>query len=120
MIKNVISISGLGLDCFEVRQKDGVCTIFRNKVSLLKAICLDDYYVINGEQIVLNLNISNRIKIEKLNSSCLWHYRLDHIGKDCIAKFHKGGYLGSFNYESFKRCESCLEGKLAMTPFTEK
>ena len=37
-----------------------------------------------------------------------------------MTKLHKFGSLGSFDYESFDRCESCLLGKMTKLPFKEK
>ena len=37
-----------------------------------------------------------------------------------MTKLHKDGYLGSFDWESFEQCESCLLGKMAKSPFSKK
>ena len=37
-----------------------------------------------------------------------------------MTKLHKCGSLGSFDYESFDRCESCLLGKMTKLPFPRK
>ena len=37
-----------------------------------------------------------------------------------ITKLHKSGSLGSFHYESFNTCESCLLGKMTKLPFKGK
>ena len=34
-----------------------------------------------------------------------------------MTKLHKSGSLGSFDYESFDTCESCLLGKMTKLPF---
>ena len=37
-----------------------------------------------------------------------------------MTKLHKNGSLGSFGYESFDTCESCLLGKMTKLPFKGK
>ena len=37
-----------------------------------------------------------------------------------MTKLHKSGSLGSFNYESFDTCESCLLGTMTKLPFKGK
>ena len=37
-----------------------------------------------------------------------------------MTKLHKSGSLGSFDYESYDTCESCLSGKTTKLPFKGK
>ena len=37
-----------------------------------------------------------------------------------MSKLHKQGSLGSFDYESYDTCESCLLGKMTKSPFSGK
>ena len=37
-----------------------------------------------------------------------------------MTKLHKRGSLGSFDYESYDTCESCLLGKMMKLPFKRK
>ena len=59
-------------------------------------------------------------KRDNLKSSYLWHYHLGHISERRMTELHKCGSLGSFDYESFDTCESCLLGKLTRLPFKGK
>ena len=118
--KNIISTSKLDIDGFSLSQSGGKYSISLNGTILVVARYSNGHYLISNEQLVLNINMTKKRKLEDLNSSFLWHYRLGHIGKDRISKLHRDGYLGSFDYESFETCESCLEGKMAKTPFTGK
>ena len=61
-----------------------------------------------------------RLKLESLNSSYLWHCRLGHVSDKRVSKLNKQGYIGSFDYESYDTCESCLKGKMSKTPFNKK
>ncbi|GJT31029.1 retrotransposon protein, putative, ty1-copia subclass [Tanacetum coccineum] len=56
----------------------------------------------NGN-VILNVGSSN-----DLDKSKLWHSRLRHVNKKCIAKLQKDGVLESFDYKSDDVCESCL------------
>ena len=59
-------------------------------------------------------------KRDNLKSSYLWHCRLGHISDRRMTELHKCGSLGSFDYESFDTCESCLLGKMTRLPFKGK
>ena len=63
---------------------------------------------------------TKRLKSKSLNSSYLRHCRLGHVSDKRVSKLHKQGDLGSFNYESYDTCESCLRGKMPKTPFNKK
>jgi len=58
--------------------------------------------------------------MNSLNPLFLWHCRLGHINENRMDKLHKSGNLGSFDYESYDTCESCLLGKMTKTPFGGK
>ena len=76
-------------------------------------------YILDLENPVFNIN-TKQPKIDDLRNSYLWHCRLGHINEKRINKLYKNGYLGSFDYESFDTCKSCLLGKMTKTPFTGK
>ena len=68
-------------------------------------------FVMNLEgEPVYNVNVK-RLKTNDL--------RLGHISWKCIKKLHDDGLLTSFNLESYKICESCLLGKMTMSPFAK-
>ena len=66
------------------------------------------------------LNDYKMTKGDNLKSSYLWHCRLGHISERRMTELHKCGSLGSFDYESFDTCESCLLGKMTKLPFKGK
>ena len=53
-----------------------------------------------------------------MDKTFLWHCRLGHINKKCIAKLQLLGALESFDVSSFDECKSCLLGKMTKAPFT--
>jgi hypothetical protein len=77
-------------------------------------------YVLDLEdKSVYNTN-AKRARLNDLNHTFIWHYRLGHINEKCIERLHKDGLLISFDFESFDMCESCLLGKMTKAPFTSQ
>ena len=50
-------------------------------------------------------------KEDNLKSSYSWHCRLGHASERRMNELHNCGSLGSFDHESFDKCESFLLGK---------
>ena len=50
-------------------------------------------------------------KRDNLKSSYSWHYHLGPASERRITELQNSGSLGSFDYESFDKCQSCLLGK---------
>ena len=69
---------------------------------------------------ILIVHDNKKQKHDNMKSSYLWHYHLGHISEGHMTKLHKGGSLGSFDYESYDTCESCLLGKMTKLPFKGK
>lgn len=66
-------------------------------------ICVGD-----TNNLTLKVGSSNNV----LDKSYLWHYRLGHINKKCIAKLQKDEILEAFNLESNDVCKSSLLDKM--------
>ena len=60
---------------------------------------------------ILNVNDNKRSKGDNLKSSYSWHCRLSHTSEKHMTELHKSGSLGSFDCESFDKCEYYLLGK---------
>ena len=56
---------------------------------------------------VLHIDSSNGI-----DKACLWHCRLGHVNKKCIAQLQKDGELESFDLKLDDTCKSCFLGKM--------
>ena len=80
--------------------KNGVCTLLR----------LDSVMYTSGKT-------SSK---DDVNNTHLWHCRLGHINKNRMNKLAQEGILELSNCESLPTCESCLLGKMTMSPFTGK
>jgi hypothetical protein len=75
-------------------------------------------YVLDLEdKSVYNIN-AKWARLNDLNPTFIWHYRLGHINEKYIERLHKDGLLSSFDFESFDTCESCLLGKMTKASFT--
>ena len=67
-----------------------------------------------------SLSLKSITKQDDMKSSYLWHCHLGHINERRMTKLHKDGSLGSFDYESYDTCESCLLCKMTKLPFKGK
>ena len=119
LTENIISISCLDLDGFTIITKNKSCSLYRADVFYGAGNLTNGLYILDLENPVFNI-YTKQPKIDDLRNSYLWHCRLGHINEKRINKLYKNGYLGSFDYESFDTCESCLLGKMTKTPFTGK
>ena len=80
---------------------------------------INGIYILDIAKEIYNMN-TKRFKSDNIKPSYLWHCRLGHINEKRMSKLHKQGSLGSFDWESFETCESCLSGKMTKSPFTGK
>ena len=118
--KNIISIFYIVEQGFEVSiKKNKGCYLYLNNNFYCSGLNLNGIYVLQNETELYNIN-TKRLKKDNLKSSYLWHCRLGHINKTRMTKLHKQGSLGSFDYELFETCESCLLGKMTKSPFSGK
>ena len=69
---------------------------------------------------ILIVHDNKRLKQDNVKLSYLWHCRLGHINERHMAKLHKSGNLGSFDYESYDTCKYCLLGKMTKLFFKGK
>nr|GEY25281.1 hypothetical protein [Tanacetum cinerariifolium] len=64
--------------------------------------------------------VSNKRAKLYLDSALLWHCRLGHISKKRIEKLQHDGLLNSTDLRAFKKCVSCMSGKMAQKPYTHQ
>ena len=121
MSRNIISVSCLDMDGFSFIIKNNAITIHREDIFYGNALLNNGLYVLNLET---NKSIDNiykkRVKINELNPTYFWHCRLGHVNEKRISRLHKDGILGSFDFESYETCESCLRGKMTKSPFNKQ
>ena len=120
LTKNIISVSCLNKRVFHLNFCDNSCCIMLNDVFYAGGTLSNGIYILDMSNPILNTNDSKRQKGDNLKSSYLWHCHLGHISERRMTELHKCGSLGSFDYESFDTCESCLLGKMTKLPFKGK
>ena len=118
--KNIISISCLVEQGFEIFiNKSKGCSIYLNDMLYCLGKIVNRIYNLDNKKEIHNVN-TKRLKTNNLKPSYLWHCRLGHINETRMSKLHKEGSLGSFDYESYETCESCLLGKMTKSPFLKR
>jgi hypothetical protein len=119
LCKNMFSSSCLEeVDGYEIIIKNKVCSIYYNDIFYSHCPMMNGLYVLDLEdKFVCNINMK-RARLNDLNPTFIWHYRLGHINEKHIERLHKDSLLSSFDFESFDTYESCLLGKMTKAPFT--
>ncbi|GJS14605.1 retrotransposon protein, putative, ty1-copia subclass [Tanacetum coccineum] len=120
-----ISVSHLYKDGFVNRfENENTISVSRNNLVYFCAIPRDDIYEIDLYSSNTNDSsmyaISNKRAKLSLDSTLLWHCRLGHISKKRIEKLQHDGLLNSTDIKSFKKCVSCMSGKMARKPYSHQ
>nr|GEW02257.1 hypothetical protein [Tanacetum cinerariifolium] len=123
--RGIISVSRLYNDGFVNRFKnDNSISVSGNNLTYFNAIRRDDIY-----EIVLSFSntndssmhaVSNKRAKLNLDSALLRRCRLGHISKKRIEKLQHDGLLDSTDIKSFKKCVSCMSGKMARKPYSHQ
>nr|GEU32999.1 hypothetical protein [Tanacetum cinerariifolium] len=124
IIRGVVSVSRLVENGFVQCFTDYEISVSRNNVLYFNAIPSNGIYEIDMSNSVPNVNsiynVSNKIVKHNLDSTYLWHCRLDHISEKRIEKLQHDGLLKSTDDESFDQCVSCLSGKMTRKSFSHR
>nr|GEZ35819.1 hypothetical protein [Tanacetum cinerariifolium] len=94
----------------------------RNNLVYFSAVPRDGIFEIDLSN--SNTNDSSMYAVSKkraklnLDSALWWHCRLGHISKKRIEKLQHDGLLNSIDLKDFKKCVSCMSGKMARKPYT--
>nr|GFB49529.1 hypothetical protein [Tanacetum cinerariifolium] len=75
---------------------------------------------VNGSKEIAGLMLINKRAKLNLDSALLWHCRLGHISKKRIEKLQHEGLLNSSDLREFKKCVSCMSGKMERKPYTDQ
>ncbi|GJR87325.1 retrotransposon protein, putative, ty1-copia subclass [Tanacetum coccineum] len=102
----------------------GAIFVSKDNLFYFNAIPRDGIFEIDMHNHISNersiYTCSNKKSKHNLDYTFLWHYRLGHINKICIAKLQYDGLLKSIDDESFDICVSCIYGKMARNSFTHE
>ncbi|KAJ4744919.1 Transposon Ty1-NL2 Gag-Pol polyprotein [Rhynchospora pubera] len=119
--RNIVSVSCLDLDGYDVVIKNKCLTLFRNEVRFCDAHLLNGLYVLDSNGFVLSVeNDKRKRKVSHENATLMWHCRLGHINEKRIKRLQSVGLLDQFAFEPIDTCESCLMGKMTKAPFPNK
>nr|GEW52088.1 hypothetical protein [Tanacetum cinerariifolium] len=119
--RGVVSISRLVENGYIHTFTNYGISVSKDNVFYFNAIPHDGIYEIDTHNLYLNVsstfNVNNKIIKYSLDSSYLWHCRLEHINKKHMDKLQRDGILQSTHDESLKKCKSCVFGNMARKPF---
>ena len=118
--KNIIYVSYLNKKEFHLNFSNNGCYIMLNDVFYVGGALSNLIYILDMSNPILNVNNNKRQKRDNLKSLFLCHYHFGHISERHMTKLHKNCSLGSFDYESFDTCESCLLCKMTKLLFKGK
>ena len=85
---------------FHLTFADNSCSIMLNGVFYAYGTLCNSIYILAMSNPILNVHDNKRSKQDNMKLSYLWHCHLGHINERGMAKLHKSGNLGSFDYES--------------------
>nr|GEV60180.1 retrotransposon protein, putative, Ty1-copia subclass [Tanacetum cinerariifolium] len=120
----VVSVHRLVENRFVQCFTDFGISVSKNNVHYFNAIPSNCIYEIDMHDLVPNVNyiysVSTKRAKHNLDSTYLWHCRLDHISKKRIENLQHEGLLRSTDDESFDQCVSCLSGKMTRRSFPHR
>ena len=79
-----------------------------------KGYVSDELFKLNVMTII---NKNNQSSVYLLESSNLWHDRLEHVNYDTLRKLINLDHILSFQIDSKHKCEICVETKLTRSSF---
>ena len=116
--RNIVSPSCLMKDGYSFASENNGCVISKNNMFVALASIKNGLFILNlDDSPVCNIS-AKRPRLNDLNPTYIWHYRLGHISEKLMKKLHEDGLLSSFDFESYETCEACLLGKMTKTSFT--
>src|SRR3954470_24510879 len=116
---NIISGSYLLRDGYLFKSENNGCSIYMSNMFYAHAPLIDVLFLLNLDRGNTHINNIEAKRLKSIdNSTYMWHCHLGHIGVKHMKKLHSDGLLESFDFESLKRCEACLMGKMTKTPFS--
>ena len=102
IIRNIISVSLLLEQGFEIKAKNNGCSLYFSNEYYGSAFINNDLMFLSLNDNMLHVDNMKKRKREDVNVTYLWHYRLDHINESKINKLYKDNIFDPYNYESYK------------------
>ena len=106
-----MSPSCLMKDGYYFASENNGCVISKNNIFVALASIKNGLFILNlDDSPVCNIS-AKRPRLNDLNPTYMWHYRLGHISERRMKKLHEDGLLSSFDFESYEACEACFAGQ---------
>ena len=110
---NIISGSCLIRDSYSFKSENNDCSIYMNNIFYGHAPLMSGLFLLNLDSSDTHVHsiVAKRCRVDNDSATCLWHYRLGHIGVKRMKKLHADGLLGSLDYESFRYLRTMPHGQ---------
>ena len=118
IIRNIISISLLLKQDFEINGKDNGCSISFSNEHYCNGILENGLLALSLNDNIFHINESKKWKRKEVNNIFLWHCHLGHISESRMNKLHKEEFFDPYDYESLGIYESYFIEKITKTPFS--
>ncbi|KAH9648891.1 hypothetical protein KPL70_025781 [Citrus sinensis] len=112
--RNLISLGMLDKIGCVVKVQQGIISVVKGSLVLLKGIRKNGLYVLEGTTVTRMVSVSSSSSVDKTR---LWHLRLGHMSLRGLKKLSKQGLLGSDTIGEMVFCEDCVLGKSTRTSF---
>ena len=97
LTKNIIFISSLHNNGFDLTFSNNDCSIMLNDVFYAYGTLCNSIYILDMSNPILIVHDKKLLKQDNVKPSYLWHCHFSHINDRHMAKLHKSGNLGSFD-----------------------
>ncbi|KAH9782310.1 hypothetical protein KPL71_008845 [Citrus sinensis] len=112
--RNLISLGMLDQIGCVVKVEQGIMSVVKGSLVLLKGIRKNGLYVLEGTTVTGMVSVSSSSSVDKTR---LWHLRLGHMSLRGFKELSKQGLLGSDTIGEMMFCEDCVLGKSTRTSF---
>ena len=118
-LMNVISVSLLIKDGFNILIKNDFCDIIMNDTIIMHGQLKYGIYLLS-QSVSVMYTLNKCPNLDSLTNAHLWHCRLDHINKNRINRLTKEKIFNINDCELLSTCESFLLGKMTKLTFIGK
>uniref|UniRef100_A0A803NKL8 GAG-pre-integrase domain-containing protein n=1 Tax=Cannabis sativa TaxID=3483 RepID=A0A803NKL8_CANSA len=112
--RNLISMSMLDQDGFNVKIKNGTLKGMKGFVIIMKGKIVNGNYVLQG---TTKKSQANVVAIDGEDQTLVWHRRLGHVSYGGLKILGKKGVLGQIHVNPIRLCEHCVLSKAIKVKF---
>ena len=110
--KNLVSGSLLNKHGFRMVFESDKVILSKSGMYVGKGYVSDGLFKLN---VITIINKNNKSSVYMLESSNLWHSRLEHVNYDTLRRLINLDHIPSFQIDSKHKCEICVETKVIST-----